>query len=116
MFAQECNGIDYPLDLNSLSFHREFSTGDFHFADVYTVNHKTNNFIKFTPRTPGSFKIMIKSPSLSSDEETFDIQVGLYLRQETNELLIAETNSDLTYGEDQSAKLDFAVLSVQIPE
>ena len=61
---------------------------------------------------------MIKQPNLASedDQETFDLSVGLYTRQESNELLLVETNSDLTYGGDKTGKLDFAVLTVQIPQ
>jgi len=38
---------------------REFNFGEFHIADVYVVNHKQDNVVKFVPKHKGVFKMMI---------------------------------------------------------
>ena len=61
-FQQQCPYTDFPNFLNSIHTHKEFSTGEFHIADTYTVNHDDYNVIEFTPRMKGLFKIMLKQP------------------------------------------------------
>jgi len=41
---------------------REFHGEDIHFADLYVVNHKQDNIIKFKPTTTGVFKILLQQP------------------------------------------------------
>jgi len=33
--------------------------GEMHIADYYTVNHDTDNVIKFTPKSTGYLKLMV---------------------------------------------------------
>jgi hypothetical protein len=49
IFNEECGWVDYPDSLDRVEFMREYSTGDVHFADLYVVNHKQDNMIKFKP-------------------------------------------------------------------
>lgn len=52
-----------------------------HIADYYTINHDTDNLIKFTPKSQGIIKILIQQPELEESEvndETFDIEIGVY--------------------------------------
>lgn len=44
-FQQQCAYTDFPNFLNSIHTHKEFSTGEFHIADIYTVNHDDHNVI-----------------------------------------------------------------------
>lgn len=59
IFNEECGWVDYPDSLDRTEFMREFSSGDFHIADVYVVNHKQDNVIKFKPRTKGHLKVLL---------------------------------------------------------
>ena len=59
-FQQQCQYTNFPNFLNQIQNHKEFISGEFHLADVYTVNHDEDNVIEFTPRSKGLFKIMLK--------------------------------------------------------
>jgi hypothetical protein len=59
IFNEECGWADYPDSFDRTELMREFSSGDFHIADVYVVNHKQDNVIKFKPRTKGHLKILL---------------------------------------------------------
>jgi len=60
VFNEECAWVDYPDDLSRIEFLGEFSEGDIHFADLYVVNHRQDNIIKFHPTTAGVFKILLQ--------------------------------------------------------
>ena len=62
VFNEECAWVDYPDDLGRIEFMREFHGEDIHFADLYVVNHKQDNIIKFKPTTTGVFKILLQQP------------------------------------------------------
>jgi len=48
-FNEECGWVDFPDDLGRIEFTKEFRSNEFHFADIYVVNHKQDNIIKFKP-------------------------------------------------------------------
>jgi hypothetical protein len=55
-------------------------TGDFHLADIYTVNHDADNVIEFTPRKTGHFKIMLKQPERETAieaDESMHLEIGI---------------------------------------
>jgi hypothetical protein len=60
IFNEECGWADFPDDLDRIEFSREFGAGEFHFADLYVVNHKQDNIIKFKPRSTGTFKFLVQ--------------------------------------------------------
>ena len=64
IFQQQCHITDYPNYLNQITNHKEFESGDFHIAEHYMTNHDADNVIEFTPRTKGTFKILVKQPEL----------------------------------------------------
>ena len=47
VFNEECGWVDFPDNLDRIEFAKEFSSGEFHFADLYVSNHKQDNIIKF---------------------------------------------------------------------
>lgn len=59
VFNEECGWVDFPDDLDRIEFSREFKEGEFHFSDIYVVNHKQDNIMKFVPRSHGVFKILL---------------------------------------------------------
>ena len=83
IFNEECAWVDYPDNLDRVEHMREFSKGDLHFADLYVVNHRQDNIIKFKPRSTGVFKVLVQQPEaeelLAGEAEApFDIEIGLY--------------------------------------
>jgi hypothetical protein len=60
IFNEECGWVDLPDNLDRLEYGQEFSSSEFHIADVYTVNHKQDNVIKFKPEMAGTFKIALQ--------------------------------------------------------
>ena len=77
-----CLFANYPSNLQSLEFMGFLpSSGDFHVADFYTINHDSDNVIKFVPQAIGTFKILVQEPeaeSLEMNSEGFDIEIGIY--------------------------------------
>lgn len=59
------------MSLNTLVDHSEFESGNFHSADVYTVNHNQQSTIKFKPRTEGVLKLIVKG-------EQVDLLIGIH--------------------------------------
>jgi hypothetical protein len=51
--------VDFPDDLDKIEFMREHVNGRFHLADLYVVNHKQDNLMKFKPRSIGTFKFLV---------------------------------------------------------
>lgn len=87
VFNEECGWVDFPDDLGRIEFTNEFSSGEFHFADLYVTNHKQDNIIKFIPRSTGLLKVLLQQPEaeelLAGDAEApFDLEVGVYDPQE----------------------------------
>ena len=66
--------------MNEISNHKEFASGDFHISDYYRTNHDSDNVIEFTPRSLGSFKVLVKQPeefdSIDVDE-SLDIEIAI---------------------------------------
>lgn len=62
IFNEECGWVDFPDNLDRIEYMREFTGGEFHLADLYVVNHKQDNIIKFNPRWTGQFKFMVQQP------------------------------------------------------
>lgn len=60
IFNEECGWVDLPDNLDRLEYGQEFYSSEFHIADVYTVNHKQDNVIKFRPKEAGTFKIALQ--------------------------------------------------------
>jgi hypothetical protein len=59
IFNEECGWVDLPDNLDRLEYGREFTSSEFHVADVFTVNHKQDNVMKFVPSMAGMFKIAV---------------------------------------------------------
>lgn len=83
IFNEECGWADYPDSFDRTEHMREFSSGDFHIADVYVVNHKQDNVIKFKPRSKGRLRILLQQPESEQlqtgpAEAAFDLEIGLY--------------------------------------
>jgi hypothetical protein len=118
VFNEECAWVDYPDDLGRIEFMREFSTGDIHFADLYVVNHKQDNVIKFKPTTPGVFKILLQQPEteelLGGDAEApFDLEIGIY-DPRGEKFLASSMNRHLELPRGIEAKLEYAALSFEV--
>ena len=60
VFNEECGWVDYPDNLDRPEYMREFSKGEFHVADLYVVNHRQDNIIKFKPRSAGVVKVLVQ--------------------------------------------------------
>ena len=55
-------------------------SGEFHIADIFTVNHDEDNVIEFTPRSKGLFKIMLKQPEKENaidSDDSMHLEVGI---------------------------------------
>jgi len=59
VFNEECGWVDFPDDIDRAELAREFGHGEFHLADVYVVNHRQDNIIKFVPRNTGYLKVLL---------------------------------------------------------
>mmetsp|Transcript_21053 Transcript_21053/g.32591 ORF Transcript_21053/g.32591 Transcript_21053/m.32591 type:complete len:309 (+) Transcript_21053:2716-3642(+) len=60
IFNEECAWVDYPDDLDRVEHTKEFRDGSFHLADLYVVNHKQDNVLKFSPQQTGVLKVLIQ--------------------------------------------------------
>jgi len=58
-YRQQCLISTYPQDLDKVEFMGMLAGGEMHIADYYTVNHDTDNVIKFTPKSTGYLKLMV---------------------------------------------------------
>jgi hypothetical protein len=99
---------------------REFSSGEFHIADVYVVNHKQDNVIKFKPHTKGHLKIMLQQPetqvvSQGPAEAAFDLELGIYDAHKKS-FIQSSMNSHLRLSSGTPAKLEYTSLSFQVHE
>ena len=118
VFNEQCGWVDFPDDLDRTEYQREFKNGEFHFADKYVVNHKQDNIIKFVPRQPGVFKILVQQPELDEalhgdDQTPFDIELGLY-EPASRRFLAQSMNRHLTTPQGTKVKLENAALSLTI--
>lgn len=59
VFNEECAWVDFPDDLDRLEFSKSFEGGEFHISDVYVVNHRQDNVMKFVPSQTGIFKVLL---------------------------------------------------------
>ena len=59
IFNEECGWVDFPDDLDRTEYSREFKEGEFHIADLYVVNHRQDNIIKYIPRSAGVLKVLL---------------------------------------------------------
>jgi hypothetical protein len=79
VFNEECGWVDLPDDLDRIEYGQEFRSSEFHIADVYTVNHKQDNIIKFKPTMDGIIKVMIQQPETEdADSAEYDIEIGIF--------------------------------------
>jgi len=120
IFNEECGWADFPDNFDRTEFMREFSSGDFHVADVYVVNHKQDNVIKFLPRTKGHLKILLQQPEsdqvfAGAAEAAFDLEIGVYDPAEQR-FLKSSMNSHLRLGSGTPAKLEQASLYFEVEE
>jgi hypothetical protein len=117
VFNEECGWVDFPDDLSRIEFIDEFSSGEFHFADLYVTNHKQDNIIKFIPRSTGVLKVLLQQPEaeelLAGDAEApFDLEVGVYDPQK-QKFVASAMNRHLTLPRGQAAKLEYAALTFE---
>ena len=86
-------------------------------ADVYVVNHDTDNVIEFTPRAKGMFKILLKQPEkeTSTDaSESMVLEIGVSRADGHGDMHSA--GNHLIHAEHVDIELDFSVLEFQIKE
>lgn len=116
-FQQQCSYTDYPNFLNQITNHKEFSSGDFHLADVHVVNHDTDNVIEWTPRHKGMFKIMLKQPErdlATEAQETMVIEIGAS-RADGHGDMHSSGNHQIEI-QSGHAELDFSVLEFLVTD
>jgi hypothetical protein len=99
---------------------REFADGELHLSDLYVVNHRQDNLIKFKPRNTGVFRFLAQQPEL--DELTsagydgaFDIEVGLY-DPESEKFVASAMNRHLELPRGNRLKMEYASLSFEVKE
>lgn len=114
IFNEECGWVDYPDDLDRIEYMREFNTGEFHVADIYTVNHKQDNVMRFVPKELGVIKVLAQQPEEKlASEPTYDIEIGIY--DSTKKRFVAQgMNSHYRLPSGQSLKLEQASVSFEI--
>lgn len=120
IFNEECGWVDYPDSFDRTELMREFSSGDFHIADTYVVNHKQDNVVKFKPRTQGHLKILLQQPetqtvSQGPAEAFFDLEIGIYDPHKKS-FIQSSMNSHLRLSSGTPAKLEYAALSFKVLE
>jgi len=104
--------------LDRIEFSREFGAGEFHFADLYVVNHKQDNIIKFKPRSTGTFKFLVQQPeeeeAINGEPEApFDLEVGVYDPSE-QKFLSSGMNRHLSLSGDRHIKLEYAQVHFEV--
>lgn len=120
IFNEECGWADYPDSFDRTEYMREFSSGDFHIADVYVVNHKQDNVIKFKPRTKGHLRILLQQPESEQlvtgpAEAAFDLEIGVYDPGQ-RKFVQSSMNQHLRLASGTPAKLEHASLSFEVAE
>jgi len=118
VFNEECGWVDFPDDLDRAEIGREFSHGEFHLADLYVVNHKQDNIMKFVPRSTGVMKVLIQQPEAEEDlagdaQAPFDIEVGIY-DPRAQRFLASSMNRHLVLPRGTEAKLEYAAVSFEV--
>jgi hypothetical protein len=83
VFNEECGWVDFPDDLDRTELGREFSHGEFHLSDLYVVNHRQDNIMKFVGRSAGVLKVLVQQPEAEEElagnaEAPFDVELGIY--------------------------------------
>ena len=112
---QQCQISTYPTDLDRVEFMNALQGGEMHLSDYYTINHDTDNLIKFTPKSQGIIKIFIQQPEFEEsqvNDETFDIEIGVYDPQ-SNKFLATSINQHLDFKDNKqllNGKLDYSWL------
>ena len=104
--------------MNQIHNHKEFVTGDFHIADIFTVNHDADNVIEFTPRMKGLFKIMLKQPELeiaTEADEAMHLEIGV-VKADGSGAMTSETNHHMNFYKHGGAGtlIDFTVLEFSV--
>lgn len=54
------------------------SSGDFHIADSYMINHNSPNLIHFIPKSAGVFKLLIQKPSKELNDDAVEMEIIVY--------------------------------------
>ena len=119
-FQQQCSYTDFPNFLNQIQNHKEFISGEFHIADVFTVNHDEDNVIEFTPRSKGLFKILIKQPEREvavASDESMHLEIGV-VKQDGSGSMKTSINHEVDFKKDWNESnhivIDLAVLEFEI--
>lgn len=117
VFNEECGWVDFPDDLGRIEFTNEFSSGEFHLADLYVTNHKQDNIIKFVPSSTGTLKVLVQQPEaeelLAGEAEApFDLEIGIY-DAEAQKFIASSMNRHLTLPGGRKAKLEYAALTFE---
>lgn len=117
VFNEECGWVDFPDDLDRVEFSKEFSSGEFHFADLYVTNHKQDNIIKFIPHSTGVLKVLVQQPEAEEllageAEAAFDLELGVY-DPEAQKFIASAMNRHLTLPGGRTAKLEYAALTFE---
>ena len=116
IFNEECGWVDYPDDLDRIEYMREFRSGEFHVADVYTVNHKQDNVMKFVPKQPGVIKVLVQQPEETTyDEPSYDIEIGIYDAQ-SRKFVAQGMNAHYRLPNKKTLKLEQASVSYEITQ
>ncbi len=54
------------------------SSGDFHIADTYVINHNSPNLVHLVPKKAGAFKLLIQKASIELNDEILEMEIILY--------------------------------------
>ena len=120
IFNEECGWVDFPDDLDRIEFVREFTDGELHVSDLYVVNHRQDNLIKFKPRNTGVFRFLAQQPELdelvsAGYDGAFDLEVGLY-DPAAEKFVASAMNRHLELPRGNRLKMEYAALSFEVKE
>jgi hypothetical protein len=69
---------NYPTDLDRIEYMNFVSSGDFHIADKYEINHNSPNLIHLVPKSTGVFKILAQKITQDMNDGSNEIEIVLY--------------------------------------
>lgn len=120
VFNEECGWVDFPDDLDRAELSREFGHGEFHIAELYVVNHRQDNIMKFVPRSTGTLKVLVQQPEaeeeLAGDAEApFDVEVGIY-DPKSQRFLASGMNRHLILPAGTETKLEYAAVTFEVSQ
>jgi hypothetical protein len=95
---------------------RQFRSGEFHIADVYTVNHKQDNIMRMVPKSQGVIKVLVQQPEgIAADEPAYDIEIGVY-DAHARRFVAQGMNSHYRLPSGKSLKLEQATVSYEVTQ